>query len=268
MRRRRVNSKKFARFIIAILFTAALTFGIVSSCINQTERTIKIGLSESSRPLTYVDDRRNISGFEAEYARLLAEALGKKPEIKLYKPEYMADALDSGEIDCVVSVRQSVHDYIAGAYETAPFIAYGLVFIVAPSDGEIGGEEDIRGKRAGLIINSDAEFLCEELLSKYAFNVRLYDFEVQPFNDLKLKKNDFVIADEVFARYMQKEDPDSYLVLDTVYNMADYGVRLSRKMTRQAMNDVENAVHEMGSEVALMDLFVRWFGADLGYIGG
>jgi len=268
MRRRKVDRKKLFRFLLILGFAVALLFGVISSFISQAERTLTIGLSESSRPLTYVDDRRNISGFEADYARLLADALGKRPELKLYKPQDMAAALDNGDIDCVVSVRQSVHDYIGGAGETSPFIAYGLVFIKAPADEDIWGEGDINGKRAGLIINSDAEALCDDLLSRYSFNVRLYDFEVQPFQDLKLKKNDFVIADEIFANFMQKEDPDSYLVLETVYNMADFGVRLSRKLTRQAASDMDGAVRALGREAAFADLFVKWFGADLSYTGG
>ena len=266
MYRRRVDTKKFTRFVLIFALLAAVAFGIIRSCISQAERTLKIGLSESSRPLTFVDDRRNISGFEADYARMLAEALGKKPDLKLYSPLEMADALDSGAIDCVVSVRQSVHDYIIGAQETEPFISYGLVFTKAASDEDIDGEADIAGKRAGLIINSDAELLCDELLSRYSFNVRLYDFEVQPFQDLKLKKNDFVISDELFARFMQKDDPDSYLVLDTIYNLTDFGVRLSRKLTRQAMDDIDDAVYKMNADVALKDLYLRWFGADLSYL--
>ncbi|MCL2058848.1 MAG: transporter substrate-binding domain-containing protein [Oscillospiraceae bacterium] len=264
MRRRRVDRKKFFGFLLILAFAATLTIVLISSLRGLSERTLKIGLYESSRPLTYVDDKRNISGFEAEYARMLAERLEKKPEIKLYAPEDMAAALASGAVDCVVSARQSVHDYINGSFETAPFISYGLVFIVSPEDESIYGEEDLRGKRAGLIINSDAEQLCEELLLRYMFNVRLYDFEAQPFQDLKLKKNDLVIADELYARYMQKEDPDSYQVLDTVYYMADYGVRLSEKLSQQTTYDIEEAVYGLRDEVSLMNLFLQWFGADLG----
>ena len=269
MRRRRINRGKFLRFIGILVFAAALIFGVVTSINGLSARTLKIGLSESSRPLTYVDDKKNITGFEAEYAKLLAEKLDKKPEIKLYAPADMAAALDSGAIDCVVSVRQSVHDYIGGAFETAPFIAYGLVFTKAPDDETFNGEEDLRGKRAGLIINSDAEDLCDELQlsSGYSFNVRLYDFEAQPFQELKLKKNDIVIADELYARFMQKEDPDSYYVLDTVYNLTGFGLRLSSKLSQQSIYDIEEAVYALRSEPALTNLYITWFGADFGYIG-
>jgi len=265
MRRRRIDAKKFIRFLFILALAVALTVAVVSSLAGMAAKTLKIGLYETSRPLTYTDERKNVYGFEAEYAKLLAERLGKKPEIKLYAQEGLADALDGGAIDCAVSVRQSVHDYIANAYETAPFISYGIVFVISPDDETFAGEEDVRGKRAGLIANSEAERLCEELMSGYSFNCRYYDHEVQPFQDLKLKKNDFVIADELFARYMQVEDPKSYLVLDTVYYMADFGVRLSKKLSQSAIDDMEDAVYALRSDVAAKDLFVRYFGADLGY---
>ena len=263
MRRRRVDPGKLIRFILVFAFIAALAIAAITSLINLSGRTLKIGLYESSPPLTYVDDKKNISGFEAEYAGLLAEKLGKKPEFKLYRPEEMRDALNSGSIDCVVSTRQSVHDYIMDAFETAPFIAYGVVFVKPPLDATIEGEEDLRGKRAGLIANSDAEQLCDYLLDSYSFNVRLYDVEVQPFQDLLLKKNDVVIADELYARYMQKTNPDDYKVLDVVYGLADYGVRLSRKLTQQSALDIEDAVYALRTDTAAIDLYMRWFGADL-----
>ena len=266
MRRQRVDKKKFIRFIVIIAFVAAVIITVVSSLNSISEKTIKIGLCESSRPLTYTDDRKNIAGFEADYARLLAEKLDKKPEFKLYAPDEMAAALDSGAIDCAVSVRQSVHDYISGAFETSPFISYGVVFTISPDDESIYGEEDIDGKRVGLIANSDSEQLCEELLTQYSFNVRLYDFEVQPFQDLKLKKNDIVISDELYAHYMQKEDPDSYLVLDSIYYLSDFGVRLSKKLSQQTIYDIEETVYSMRSEAAVISLFLDWFGVDLSYM--
>ena len=265
MRQRKIDKKKFIRFILVVTFIIALAIGVTISIRNISESVIKIGLYESSRPLTYVDERKNILGFEAEYARLLAEKLEKKPELKLYKLEEMADALNGGAVDLIISTRQSVHDYIDGAYETAPFISYGVVLVKSPDNDEIYGEEDIRGKRAGLIINSDADMLCDDMLQNYSFNVRLYDFELQPFQDLKLKKNDFVIADELFARYMQKEEPDYYQVLESVYYMADFGLRLSRKLSQQTVADIEDAVHSLRSELAVRALFLNWFGDDLGY---
>ena len=268
MRRRRINPGKFLRFIVILALIIAVTATVISSLNGISAKTLKIGLVESSRPLTHVDERRNITGFEAEYAKLIAEKLGKKPEFKLFAPEDLAAALDSGAVDCVVSVRQSVHDYIRGAFETIPFIAYGVVFTKAPKDDTFNGEEDLRNKRVGLIVNSDAEQLCEELQAQYSFDARYYDFEVQPFQDLKLKKNHVVISDELYALYMQKEDPDSYYVLDTVYYMAEYGMRLSHKLTQQAAYDIEEAVFNLRNEIALRDLFVTWFGADLGAAGG
>lgn len=263
-RRNSIDVFKFVRFLLLVVLVGVLVYFVVSSCMNMKGRSLRVGLSESNPPLAYTDDKKNILGFEAEYARMLAAKLGKKPELKLYAPEDMAEALDSGAIDCVVSARQSVHDYLDKSYQTAePFISYGLVFVISPSDDTMTGEEGLRGKRVGVIANSDAEQLSDELLKQYSFNVRLYDFERQPFQELELKKINVVIADELVARYMQIEAPESYRVLDTIYKMSGYGLRLSRKLTEQAAIDIEDAVISLKSDVETMDLFIRWFGADL-----
>jgi ABC-type amino acid transport substrate-binding protein len=276
MNKREARHRKSAahRRLIFILILAALCVALMIGKVSGalfSDGAFQVGLYESSRPLTFLDEKKTVSGFEADLARMLAERLERKLKIKILKPEDLAGALESGSVDCVLSVRESVHNLIDRYRSTEPFISYGVVAVAspAPDAGTAGGGEAVldeaalRGARAGVLLNSDAELLCEELLKRVAFDVRKYDVEAQPFQDLKLRRNEFVFADELYARFMQAGDPESYQTLEPVYFRKQYGLRLSRKISQDYAQDIESALLELKSDVALKTLYLEWFGYDL-----
>jgi polar amino acid transport system substrate-binding protein len=235
----------------------------MSACGPIGKKPFRVGLRDGAPPLAHAGDKKTPSGFEADYARMLAEKLGRAAKLKFVAPEDMAQELESGAIDCVVSARESVHDYISGFQETDPFIAYGVCVVVAPDDDTLTRESDLRGRRVGVLANSDADALCESLFLSIAFDLRKYDVESQPFQDLRLKKNNVVFADELYARYMAMQQPEHYRVMDHVYGRKQYGLRLSRKISKDFELEISAAIAELARDPALRGLYEEWFGRDL-----
>jgi ABC-type amino acid transport substrate-binding protein len=247
--------------IVASAVAIALSLGSFFA-----DSSLKVGLYESARPLTYVESKKPPAGFEADFAGLLAEKLGRKAKLVLLDTPDIAEAMADGTVDCFVSVRESVQSAMDGYPETEAFISYGTVVILPPEavvSGVIVDDALLRGKKIGVQVNTDAEVVCEELLKSIAFNVRKYDIEQQPFQDLKLSRNDAVIADELYARFMQKEDPESFRIAGAAYIKRQFGLRLSSKISNEYAGQIEGALHELKSDIALRDLFLKWFGADL-----
>jgi ABC-type amino acid transport substrate-binding protein len=255
--------RRLLLLLIALLL-AAIAVTVVASLFSLfADDSLKVGLYESARPLTYLDDKNAVSGFEADLAGLLAEKLGRKLKIRLLGAEDMAEAMGDGTVDCFVSVRESVQSAMRDFPATEPFISYGTVIVSAPDDASIEGADSLRGKKVGVMVNTDAELVCEKFLEGTAFNVRKYDIEIQPFQDLMLKKNDAVIADELYAAYMQKNDPDSYKTVGPSYLRKQFGLRLSTKISGEYAAQIEGALRELESGVELKNLCLQWFGSDL-----
>ena len=256
-RRKRLRATLLLVLLVIILVTA------IVSCTMLTDNSLKIGLYESSRPLAFLDEKKNIAGFEADFSKLIAEKTDRKVKLKLLEAQDIETSLADGTVDCILSVRESVHSLINSYRSTEPLVSYGVVIVVSPEDESISSQEDLRGKRIGVMIHSDAELLCEEFLKKTSFNTRKYDIESQPFQDLKLKKVHAVIADELYARYMQLEDPDSYKVLELTYLKKQYGLKLSRKLTLSETQAIESAVLAAKADPRIKALYLDWFGYDL-----
>ena len=258
-----LNKRKVRRSISLLIFMGLLLAIILVCCNVFGSSTLKVGLYESDRPLAFLNDKKVISGFEPKLAELLAEKLNRKLKIKLLKPEELSKALNDGSVDCILSVRQSVHSVLENFETTAPFISYGVVLVVSPDNEIIQSKEDLHKKRVGLMVNTSAELLCEEFLREDTFDVRKYDIESQPFQDLKLKKNDVVIADELYARFIQKEDPDSYKVLEPVYQKKGFWLRLSRKLSKEDAERIEDALLQIKTDSKFKMLYLAWFSNDM-----
>ena len=258
-----LNKRKVRRAVSLLVFMCLLLAIILVCCNVFGSSTLTVGLYESDRPLTYLDEKKAVSGFEPELAKLLANNLNKKLKIKLLKPDEFKKALNDGSVDCILSVRQSVHHLLENFETTEPFISYGVVLVVSPDDASILSEVDLHKKRIGVMVNTDAELLCEEFLKDDTFDVRKYDIESQPFQDLKLKKNDAVIADELYSRFIQKENPESYRTLDAVYQKRTFGLRLSRKLSQDDIAQIEDELRQIKSNATFKMLYLDWFGYDL-----
>ena len=259
----KVDRQRRKRAVLLLALFVVLLIIIIVSCTLLTDNTLKIGLYESSRPLSYLDEKKNITGFEADFAKLLAEKADRKVKLRLLEAQDIEAALMDGSVDCVLSVRESVHSLIGSFKATEPIISYGVVIVVRPDDESIESRDDLLGKKVGVMLDSDAELLCEEFLKRTSFNVRKYDIESQPFHDLKLKKVDAIIADELYARFMQLEDPDSYRVVDAIYLKKQFGLRLSRKLSQAETQEIEGALFAAKSDPKIKALFLEWFGYDL-----
>ena len=251
-----------APLVLAVLLAVAAAALALAACGPFAKKPLRVGLRDGAPPLSYAGDKRAPSGFEAGYARLLAERLDRSLKVTFVAPEQMAQELESGAIDCVLSARESVHDYISGFQESAPFVAYGVCVVSAPDDDTLERESDLRGRSVGVLANSDADALCESLLRGIAFDLRKYDVESQPFQDLRLKKNSVVFADELYARYIAKENPGYFRVMDYIYGRKQYGLRLSRKMTQEFAQEIDGAIAGLEGDPGLSELYVEWFGQD------
>jgi len=260
--RMRARQERLRRRMVSLTVLVAVVAAAVVSCTLLSGSSVTVGLCETSAPLTYMEGGKEPSGFEPEFAKLLADRLGRKAKFVLLEREALEGALEDGEVDFVLSVRQSVHDYMPeeSFEESAPFIEYGTVLVTSPSEGDVDAAEWLDGKKVGVLAYSDAEQQCEAFLATESFDVRMYDIEAAPFQDMKLKKLDFAVADELYARYMQVQDKDAYAALGDAQYRRQFGLRLSPAIKAEAADAVVAALAEVMASQELKELHVKWFG--------
>ena len=245
------------------LALAVLAFGLAqTSCSVFSDKSFKVGLYESGEPLVFMESKNSIAGFEVDFAKSISDRIEKKMTTKLLSPDEISEALNKGTVDCVISSLESIHKLMNAYDSTEPFISYGIVIIKLADDTTITDVVSLSGKQVGVAVETDAEALCEEILKVLSFDLRKYDLPNQPLQEIQLKKKDAAVSDEYLARYYEKKYPEIFETLGPVYQIREYGIKFSKKISDEDMARIEEALADMKSDGALSGLYMKWFGYD------
>jgi ABC-type amino acid transport substrate-binding protein len=246
---------------ILILFTISALFSLVSCSIFEN-KAFRAGLFESGVPLVYMQDKKTMTGFEVELAEAIAAKVGTELSIKLLPADGIADALDDGNVDCVISSMESVHRLIDNYESTEPFISYGTVIVKLADDASITDAKSLAGKKVGVTVNTEAEKYCEEFIKSIYFDLRKYDYLNQPLHEILLKKKDAAVTDEYLARYYEKDNPQVYKTLSRVYGNKKFGIKYSKKVKPEMKDAIDEALSSMKLDGSLSELYIKWFEHD------
>ena len=119
------------------------------------------------------------------------------------------------------------------------------------------------GKILGVQVGSNDEALSSDSISKEAKEIRKYDVNVNAFLDLKAKRIDVVIIDEVAAQfYISEEKVDFVVVENSPLTEEFYGVGF-RKTDAKLLAEVDKILDEMKADGKASEISQKWFAKDI-----
>jgi len=125
-----------------------------------TGEVLRVGVSATREPMTFVDRDGRISGHDGELARLIAVRLHRP--IEFYNMKFMAliPALASGKIDVIITGMSATEERRKSVDFTIPYFANGQVMLVQGAAHDNGGPKplatlnDLKDKRIGVLQGS------------------------------------------------------------------------------------------------------------------
>lgn len=122
--------KIFSLFIASILLIAVFT-----GCSNQKENSdvLKVGIDLKYYPFMYLDDNGNPTGFEVDISNALGEYLGQKVEIVNTDFSMLIPALETGDVDIVISDMSSNEERLQKVDFSDPY-RYGRTLALVNKD--------------------------------------------------------------------------------------------------------------------------------------
>ena len=125
---------------------------------------LKVGVSATREPFSFVDKNGRVTGHDGELARLIAARLGRP--VKFFNMKFMAliPALDSGKVDVIITGMTATAERRTRVDFSEPYYANAQVMIVRRTVGGDAGRksarhqlesaEDLKGKRIGVLLGS------------------------------------------------------------------------------------------------------------------
>lgn len=125
---------------------------------------LKVGVSATREPFSFVDKTGRVTGHDGELARLIAARLGRP--VKFFDMKFMAliPALDSGKIDMIITGMTATPERRTRVDFSEPYYANAQVMIVrraiasaeatTSARHQLSSSEDLKGKRIGVLLGS------------------------------------------------------------------------------------------------------------------
>jgi polar amino acid transport system substrate-binding protein len=192
--------KAITLFIVLVLLVASL----LSAC-KKGSNKIVVAMDATWPPMEFIDENKNIVGYDIDLMNAIAEKAGLEVEYKNVAWDGIFAGLAAGEYDAIISCVTILPDRAEQYDFSEPYLEAGQI-VVTNIDSTITGPDDsLQGKTVGAQIGTTGAFAIQDM---DGVTLKEYDEIGLAFEDLIAGRIDAVVCDTpVAADYaLQQED--------------------------------------------------------------
>ncbi|QEK12670.1 amino acid ABC transporter substrate-binding protein [Crassaminicella thermophila] len=264
---------------ITILFMAMMVFTmLLSGCGQKQEVSEKedkslqeikekgnfiLGLDDSFPPMGFRDEKGEIVGFDIDLAKEVAKRMGVELKVKPIDWDGKVLSLNNKDIDVI-------WNGLTITEERKKQIGFSKVYIenrqiiVVNSDSDIQTKKDLADKIVAVQLGSSGEDALNADVDtvKSVKEVRKFSNYTEALLDLKAKRVDAVVIDEIVGRYYMAKRPKEYKVAKEDFGKEGYGIgfRLGDVAFKE---EVDKILDEMKKDGTAAEISKKWFGEDI-----
>lgn len=227
--------------IVAVLLTVVLTASL-AGCKSKTEDTLVVGTEPGFAPYEYMDGNE-VVGIDMDIAQAIADAMGKKLEIKSMDFDGALLAVQQGKVDLVaagVSIdeeRQKVMDF------SNEYVSSTEVVVVNGDNPAVTGVDDLNDKIIGVQQGNIADFYVSNVDNVTAKEVKRYTKFNQAAEDLKNGKIDCIVMDQYPAIELVGSNA-ALKILDGVLFEDKYAIAV-KKGNKELLDEINKVIDQL-----------------------
>lgn len=223
------------------------------------KETIIIGIDDKFAPMGFRDDNNEIVGFDIDYARAAAEEMGVEVKFQPIDWKTKETELNSGRIDLIWNGYTITDERKEKVLFTKPYLANSQV-IMTLADSDINDIADLEGKNVGVqALSSALDALNSNEVSKKIADLAEYSDNVLALTDLKTKRTDAVIIDEIVANYYNKLEDGAFKIVEESLAPEEYGVGV-KKGNEALLEKLQKALDTLNENGKAAEISEKWFG--------
>ena len=224
--------------------------------------TINVGTEGTYPPFTYHDESGELTGYDVEVTRAVADKLGVDVEFKETQWDAMLAGLDSKRFDMVANqVSLTTPERLAKYDKSQAYSWSGAVVLAPTDDSRYSSWEGLKGLRSAQSLSSN----YGELAERYGAEVVPVDGMAQAIQLVKQDRADFTMNDNLAILDYLKKFPDSDLEIKLVAPASEQtgsGLVLI-KGDDAVVEKLNEAMAALAADGTLTKLSEEFFGADI-----
>ncbi len=221
-----------ALFLLAV--SMAFSSGSTEAAQPQTSGKLKIVVASDATwpPMEYINESKEIVGFDVDLMKAVAEAGGFDVEIKNTAWDGIFAGLANGAYDAVISSVTITEERKATMDFSKPYINAGQVLIVHASDDSATTLAQMAGKKVGAQIGTTGAFEIEKIAG---VELKTYDELGLAIEDLANGRISGVVADTPIAADFALQNPNykgKLKIVGKPFTEEFYGIAVKKGNTK------------------------------------
>lgn len=224
--------------------------------------TINVGTEGTYPPYTYHDEQNQLTGYDVEVTRAVADKLGVTVDFKETQWDAMLAGLDAKRFDMVANQVSLTTPERQAKYDKSDAYSWSGAVVLAPkSDNRYNAWESLKGLKSAQSLSSN----YGEIAEKYQAEVVPVDGMAQAIELVKQGRADFTLNDNLAVLDYLNKFPDSGLEIKLKApeeEMRGSGLIL-RKGSDEVVKKLNEAMQELQEDGTLTKLSNQFFGEDI-----
>ena len=225
----------------------------------QKSGVFKVGVEGTYPPMTYHDESGELTGFDVEVAKKVAEKLGVTAEFTESDWDSLLAGIDSKRLDTVINAV-SITEERSQKYDFAgPYFYITQQIVVRSDDDSIVDMDSLNGKKCAN--NMTTAYL--DLLENAGAEIVPINTTEEAVSMINSGRADFTTFNSVIFNEYLKQHPDAKVkVAFAIPDLVDtYAIPIRKGETR-LLEAVQSALDELAAEGTLSEISEQYFGTD------
>lgn len=252
--------------IFSLLFMLVGIVSVLAACGSSDEKSgaegkdkLVIGIDDKFAPMGFRDDKNNIVGFDIDLATEAAKHMDIAVEFQPIDWSTKESELASGRIDLIWNGYTITDERKEKVLFLKPYLENAQV-LVTLKDSSLAKLTDLTNKKIGVQAQSSAlDAFNDNAISKKVKNVSEFKDNVLALNDLKAKRVDAVVIDQVVIDYYMTQQPDTFKIMNETLAPEQYGVGI-KKGNEALQTKLQEALDKMNEDGTAEEISDKWFG--------
>ena len=260
---KRMIAAVLAVFMLASVLTMAVSAKGSDDLLETIQKrgTIIVGLEGDWAPWSYVDENDELTGYDVEVAKAIADKLGVEIQIVPGEWDGLFAGMDAGRYDMVVNGVE-VTEERADKYDfSTPYAYIRTALIVKGDNDSIKTFEDLKGKKTANSIASTYMNLAESY-GATCYGVSTLDETLTMV--LQGRVDATLNAIVSFTDYMAQHPDSNLKVAATTEEASNVAIPMRKGDETASLREAVNkAIDELREDGTLSELSTRFFGEDI-----
>lgn len=224
---------------------------------------IKVGLMGTYAPYNFLNDNKEIDGFDADIAKDIAKRIGVEVEFAPQDFSGLIPSLKASKIDAIISQVTITDERKEQVDFSQPYIRNDVKIIVQEDNNTITKLEDFKGKNIGVGLGTnDESYLRNEVLPKVGdFTIKTYDDVITSLQDLDSNRIDGTINNLYALKPIVEKNGFKIKAVGEPIK-SDYAGVAVRKDNPELLAAIDKALTDMKADGTYNTIFKKWFGEE------